>query len=57
MPVQAPTRGHSFYGYFEKPPNLVAFYDLHGDTEDQLILTSNTLDVNVSYDLTTTIAL
>ena len=24
VPVQAPTRGHPFYGYAEKPPHLVA---------------------------------
>ena len=30
VPVQAPTRGQPFYGYFEKPPHLVAFYDMLG---------------------------
>ena len=30
MPVQAPTRGHPFYGNSEKPPHLVAFYDTLG---------------------------
>ena len=30
VPVQAPTRGHPFYGYSEKPPHLVAFYDMLG---------------------------
>ena len=29
VPVQAPTRGHP-YGYSEKPPHLVAFYDTLG---------------------------
>ena len=30
VPVQAPTRGHHFYGYSEKLPYLVAFYDTLG---------------------------
>ena len=30
VPVQAPTRGHPFYGYYEKPPHLIAFYDTLG---------------------------
>ena len=30
VPVRAPTRGHSFYGYSEKPPDVVAFYDTLG---------------------------
>ena len=30
VPVQASTRGHPLYGYFEKPPHLVAFYDTLG---------------------------
>ena len=30
VPVQVPTRGHPFYGYSEKPPHLVAFYDTLG---------------------------
>ena len=28
--VQAPARGHPFYGYSEKPPHAVAFYKTHG---------------------------
>ena len=28
--VQAPTRGHPFYGYSEKPSHLVAFYNTLG---------------------------
>ena len=34
VPVQALTRECPYYGYSEKPPHLVAFYDTHGDTED-----------------------
>ena len=30
VPVQAPTRGIFLYGYSEKPPHLVAFYDTPG---------------------------
>ena len=30
MPVQAPTHGHLFYGYSEKPSHLVGFYDMLG---------------------------
>ena len=30
VPVQAPPRGHVFYGYSEKPPHLVALYDTLG---------------------------
>ena len=36
VPVQAQTRGQPFYGYSEKPPISVAFYDTHGDTDDLL---------------------
>ena len=35
-PVKAPTRDLPFYGFSEKPPILVAFYDAHWDTEDLL---------------------
>ena len=30
VPVQVPTRGQPFYGYSEKLPHLVAFYDMLG---------------------------
>ena len=30
VPVQAPILGHPFYGYSEKSPNLIAFYDTLG---------------------------
>ena len=33
VPVQIPTQDHPVYVYSEKPPNLVAFYDAHWDTE------------------------
>ena len=35
VPVQAPTRDHPFlYGDSDTPPQVVAFYDHAGDTED-----------------------
>ena len=33
VPLQALTLVQPFYGYSEKPPHSVAFYDTHGDTE------------------------
>ena len=32
-PSKTPTRDQPFHGYSEKPPQSVAFYDAHGDTE------------------------
>ena len=61
VPVQAPTRDPPFYGYSEKPPHLVAFYDTHGDVllisllsnvnglfEERVTLYKHTLSLNLT---------
>ena len=49
VPVQAPARGHPFYGYSEKPPHLVALNDTLGIPPGSFSYSNTVQDTLVLY--------